>query len=424
MKNPNLKLRVAGLLVILSFGIVKAQIPKQYLVATWPGFKSAAVSYTFDDNTSNQLPVAMPLFDKYGFKMTLYTVSGSSWNPNWNTLKMAVANGHEVGSHTVSHPVLNSLTVENQGAELQQSKATIEANIPGYKCTTIAYPNCVIGNLGELKKYYFAGRICSGAIMPPSPSDFYNLSSIICGTQGSIKLAADFNNKVASAKSTTGWCVFLIHGIDNDGGWSPVQSTELASHLAFMNDNKSDYWVGTFADVAKYIRERNTVSLTETTVTADSLLVTVNDTLNNQMYNLPVTFKRLLPTGWSNAKVYSGNKIANYSITKSGSQKFVVFDAIPDQEKISIVKSSEILSSTTPGNATNMPRILPNPFSTQIRVSANGNFEYSIHSINGLLVEKGRFNNDLLTGNTLAKGIYFLTLKNSKEYYNTKIIKT
>ena len=348
-KNSILKLSVvASLLFGLSFGIANAQVPKNYQIATWYGFKTAAVTYTFDDNTAKQIPVAMPLFDKFNFKMTFYTVSGSSWKPDWTTLEKASENGHEIGSHTVSHPALNSLSIENQGVELQQSQSTIDANITSTKCVTIAYPNCILGNLAELKKYYIAGRICSGAIMPPSPTDFYNLSSIICGTQGSIKLAADFNSKVSSAKASNGWCVFLIHGIDDDGGWSPLQSTELVAHLSYVNDNQKDYWVGTFANVAKYIRERNSVSLTETAISSDSLRVSVKDTMNNVIFNVPVTFRRALPAGWTNAKVYSGKKITNYSVQSINNQKYIVFDAIPDQKEIFIAKSSQILSSIAP----------------------------------------------------------------------------
>ncbi|RZK30837.1 MAG: hypothetical protein EOO63_05705, partial [Hymenobacter sp.] len=246
-----------------------AQVNPAYEVATWRQFKTAAVTYTLDDNTSNQLPVAIPLFDQYNFKTTLFTVT--SWGPNWAGLRAASTNGHEVTSHTVTHPSLGTLTVAQQMTELQQSQATIKANVPTAKCETVAYPNCVIGDIPAMQQYYIAGRICSGQIMPSSPPDFWNLSSIITGTTGSVQTAADLNAKVQLAKASKGWCVFLTHGINSDGGYSPTQSTELAAHLAYVNTNIADYWVATFSDAVKYIKERNAVSLTETTVSADEL---------------------------------------------------------------------------------------------------------------------------------------------------------
>ncbi|RZK52922.1 MAG: hypothetical protein EOO59_13055, partial [Hymenobacter sp.] len=254
---------------------LRAQTTSPYEVATWRGFKTAAVTYTLDDNTGNQLPVAIPLFDQYGFKTTLFTVT--NWGPNYAGLRTASANGHEVTSHTVTHPSLGTLTVAQQVAELQNSQATIKANVPTARCETVAYPNCSLGDVPTIQASYIAGRICSGQIMPATPPDFYNLSSIITGTTGSVQTAADFNARVAAAKTAKGWCVFLTHGINGDGGYSPTQSTELAAHLAYMNTNSADFWVGTFADVVKYIKERNAATLTETTISATQLNLTVAD---------------------------------------------------------------------------------------------------------------------------------------------------
>ncbi|MEQ9050979.1 MAG: polysaccharide deacetylase family protein, partial [Marinoscillum sp.] len=115
----------ATLLMSITAG---AQIDENYEVATWGGFKTSAVSYTFDDNTGNQLPVALPLFDQYDFKVTLYTVT--NWGPDWTALRKASDNGHEVASHTISHPSLPSISVEEQETQLQQSQSTIRSNVP------------------------------------------------------------------------------------------------------------------------------------------------------------------------------------------------------------------------------------------------------------------------------------------------------
>ena len=48
-------------------------------VGTWHGFRDAAVTHAFDDNTSTQLPVAVPLFDAFGFEATFFVVT--NWGP-------------------------------------------------------------------------------------------------------------------------------------------------------------------------------------------------------------------------------------------------------------------------------------------------------------------------------------------------------
>ncbi|MBC7389079.1 MAG: polysaccharide deacetylase family protein [Opitutaceae bacterium] len=324
------------------------QIAANYEVGTWKDFKMAAVTYTFDDNCSNQIPVAIPLFDKYGFKTTLFTVttSAAGFAPNWGSLKTVSANGHEVASHTVTHTSLNTLSVTSQDSELKNSQSTIISNVPTTKCQTTAYPNCNIGDVATIQKYYIAGRTCSGQIISSSPANFYDLSSIITGSTGSVTTAQNFNDKVAAAKTAKGWCVFLTHSIDNDGGYSPTQSSAISSHLSYVNTNIADFWVGTFANVVKYIKERNGLNLTETTITTDSLKVTPTDNLDNVIYDASVTVRRKLPAGWSGAKVYFGNTLITSVLVTINSVKYVMFDVTPDKGSYYLANTTSATCST------------------------------------------------------------------------------
>lgn len=94
-----------------------------YSIATWKGFAQSAVSYTWDDNTAKQLTDALPLFDRYGFKTTFFVITNS--NPNWNGLKAAQDNGHEIASHTLSHPSLNILPDSIQEKEQKEAQEII-----------------------------------------------------------------------------------------------------------------------------------------------------------------------------------------------------------------------------------------------------------------------------------------------------------
>jgi hypothetical protein len=350
MRINRLKTAIA-LFLVLVLTETKAQVAVGYQVGTWYQFKTAAISYTLDDNCSNQIPVALPLFDQYNYKVTFNTVI--TWSPNWAGLLKASNNGHEIASHTMTHPTsLATLTLAQQDTELGQSQSTINTNIPNAKCVTVAYPNCNIGDLTTIKKYYIAGRICSGQIIPSSPSDFYNLSSIITGNTGSVQTAANLNSKVDAAKSSKGWCVFLTHGIDNDGGYSPTQSTEIKSHLTYVNTNNADFWVGTFGNVVKYIKERNASSLTETAITSDSLKLVIADNLDNTIYNVPISIRRTLPSGWQNPKIYMNGKVAAATVSVISGTSYIVFDAVPDQGNIYLVNTKTTTTTAPPSVTT------------------------------------------------------------------------
>jgi hypothetical protein len=412
-----------GLLLATTLGSslpLAAQVNPAYEVATWRQFKTAAVSYTLDDNTSNQLPVAIPLFDQYNFKTTLFTVT--NWGPNWAGLRAASANGHEVTSHTVSHPSLGTLTVAQQLTELQQSQTIIKTNVPTAKCETVAYPNCVLGDLPTIQTYYIAGRVCSGAIIPSSPTDFYNLSSIITGNTGSVQTAAAFNGRVEAAKTAKGWCVFLTHGIDADGGYSPTQSTELAGHLAYMNTNRADYWVATFSDVVKYIKERNAARLAETVVSADLLSLTVTDNLANDVYNVPITVRRQLPTAWANATVMAGSTPVASTISTVNGNKYIVFEVTPDQGEIRLAKAVALAANAPTAQALPV-ETWPNPFVTRSTVAVKGAFSFSVYSLDGKLVETGQGVDSAKFGGSLAAGAYVLKVRQNDKVISSTVVK-
>lgn len=249
------------IVLLISDNCYSQTVTGPYEVGTWQGFRSAAISYTFDDNCSNQLALAVPMFNEFGFTLTLFTVI--NWSPNWTGLQNAASHGHESASHTVTHASLNSISDSLQTVELKNSQMIIDAHITGQKCMTIAYPNCNVGNTSIVRQYYFAARICSGVIEGSTPADFMRISSIICGTQGSVKTSTDFKSRADAAVSARGWCVYLIHGIDNDGGYSPLPSDTLRASLVYLKANPNKFWASSFGNVAKYIRERNSVSVIE-----------------------------------------------------------------------------------------------------------------------------------------------------------------
>ncbi|MGL4942507.1 MAG: polysaccharide deacetylase family protein [Thermoguttaceae bacterium] len=59
---------------------------------------------------------------------------------NWDDVRVLSQFGIDVGSHSVSHPILASLTPEDLEREVVESRATIERET-GTSCLAIAYPN-------------------------------------------------------------------------------------------------------------------------------------------------------------------------------------------------------------------------------------------------------------------------------------------
>jgi hypothetical protein len=332
-------LLIIGLL-ILSSPVNSQNIAPSYKVGTWRGFRNAAVSFTFDDGCPNQYSIAIPMFNEFGFKMTLFIVTGSKWiwPADWTKLQSAAANGHEIASHTVTHTNFSGMSDSLQKIELRHSQEEINLHIPGNQCITMAYPFCVSGNGSIVAQYYIAARICSGIIEPSTPSDFMRISSITVGTEGPIKTKQDFISTFRSAADSKGWCVFMLHGIDNDGGWSSVNSSVLRETLEYLSANTSDYWVSTFGDVVRYTKERDGVSVTETSVKDASITLQVTDTLPDSIYSYPINIRRALPDGWISATVAQNNLPVESKVLEIDVVKYVQFDVVPDGGDVVITR--------------------------------------------------------------------------------------
>lgn len=309
---------------------VFAVVEQPFEVGTWAHFCKGAVTHTFDDNTQGQTTIAQPLFDAKNFHMTLFTVTGSM-NPLWSNLKNAFAKGHEIASHSVTHPGTMS------DAECPTSQKTIKQQIAGEMCVTIAYPNCNIPTTQtELKKSYIGGRICNGQIVNKSPSDFYRIGSIISGSAG-INTVDALNSKANDAVSQNGWCVYLHHGVGNDGhGYSNTPTSVFQGNLDYLDQNRDKIWTESFGNVIRYIKERDAVSLSIKSSDNSSIVVTITDNLPDSIFNYPLSFRRPLPTNWTDPVITQKGVAVKDTIVTVNNSKYVMFEAVPDGGDVEI----------------------------------------------------------------------------------------
>jgi len=423
-KNARISFSIGFILFSMS---TLAQVSSPYQVGTWPEFKNCAVSYTFDDGCANQFTKAIPLFDEFGYKLTLFTVTG--WGPNWTKLQSVAKNGHEVANHTATHPDLSKMTVANQKTELETSNNLINSKVASQKSVTMATPYCAKGNDSLANQYFIAVRGCSGQIEGKTPASFYNVSSVVCGDQGLNKVK-DYKTKADQAATSKGWLVYLLHEIDNGSGYSPLSSDTLRATLEYLKENDSKFWVNTFGNVARYIKERNCVSVTETSVTETTIAVSVTDTLsNNETFNFPLTIRRTLPDGWSAATVTQNGVAVSDTIIEVNSVKYIQFEAVPDGGSVVISKVSTVGRTDVRGSINDLNIWIDNnELHFSIPESCKKNPSVSIFdmkgakliSVNNVPISEGYGNVSLETIKPLP-GIYLFQLTDNRSVWTKKI---
>lgn len=117
------------------------------IAADGPGQRRVAI--TFDDGYRNFYTHAFPILAEYGFKATMFIVSGFTGEcplrrddkeyMTWDEVREIHSHGIEIGSHTVTHPELQRMSPEQVDYEIWQSKKAIEDEL-GHSIRSFSYP--------------------------------------------------------------------------------------------------------------------------------------------------------------------------------------------------------------------------------------------------------------------------------------------
>jgi hypothetical protein len=435
---------VGVIVMFVGISCYSQTVDSPYEVGTWHRFRQTAINYTFDDGTPNQFTKVIPMFNELDFDLTLFTVT--NWTSDWARLQNAVDAGHEVASHTVSHPNFSEIDPNQERIELMDSRDIIESHITGQRCNTIAYAYCVPGDDSICDNYYIAARGCQGFIEPSTPGSIFNVSSVICGTEGAVKTLDHFKSKFESAAAMKGWCVFLLHGIDGDGGYSSLASTVLSNSLDYLNIRRSKFWVTTFRNTALYVQERNAVNLIETSNNDSVLTLEVTDTLVDSVYNFPLSVRRPLPLDWPSADVTQNTDQVFSRIVQVDTVVYLTFDVIPDGGEVVISKNNTFVQpaidtipvdidsvttviNTKPGSNDQLQvTILNNSMILKIPIFSEPEFTINLYDLKGVCVmsKKVLFDCDgstiiTLPKNTIPAGIYIVGVANGNANWTKKI---
>ena len=240
-----------------------------FKVINWAGFKGA-LSYTFDDSLQNQVTHYEDL-NGTGIHLTFYLVNfNQGSNPIW---EKAVADGHELGNHTVHHCNANGTNCvsgifSTVDKELDDNTAFLMTKAGVTGVYTFAQPYGDNGWVDAVSQRFLAARGVSdsnGGILPSDGSSPYTLPCHI--TLPDEKAVGGLNLISDDVRSKGSWRTILMHSVDptiSDGGYQPIQ---LAEALATMNYTKGlgDVWADTVVAVAAYWRAQKAISTVQPT---------------------------------------------------------------------------------------------------------------------------------------------------------------
>jgi peptidoglycan/xylan/chitin deacetylase (PgdA/CDA1 family) len=128
---------------------------------------------TFDDGIASAVEHGAPILEELGAPGTMFlAVEMLGWGGRLDPAGAAqlAERGWEIGSHTMTHPVLTNVDDEMLEAELQESKRELE-QITGRTCAAVSYPTgrCDGRVVAAARAAgYLAGAGLEGAIETPT----------------------------------------------------------------------------------------------------------------------------------------------------------------------------------------------------------------------------------------------------------------
>jgi peptidoglycan/xylan/chitin deacetylase (PgdA/CDA1 family) len=143
-------------------------------------YSRGIVSLTFDDGWRNQYTNGVPLLQSHGMPATFYLLTSTITYPDYmskaqfDALKAA---GHEIASHTVTHPDLTTVGATKLDNELKNSQATLRGWYGPTVAKNFATPYGAYNSkvLTAIKKYYRSHRSTDDGFNTKADTDIYNI---------------------------------------------------------------------------------------------------------------------------------------------------------------------------------------------------------------------------------------------------------
>jgi peptidoglycan/xylan/chitin deacetylase (PgdA/CDA1 family) len=192
--------------------VPETRFRQQILLLRYLGFQSITLSQlleekvgqkrkiaiTFDDGYAGIHEYALPILLKYGYQATFYPIAEDfirepSVGRAFPVLKdeqvrLLLRSGWELGSHSVSHPHLTSLSSEDLEREVSESRQILQQRF-GMEVRTFSYP---YGDFTtHIRQVVQKAGFCTAVGVEPLPglsTDFFSLPRITVGYQQSLMM--------------------------------------------------------------------------------------------------------------------------------------------------------------------------------------------------------------------------------------------
>lgn len=327
------------------------------------GGASSIVVLIHDDGTIASIAAMDRRFEKYGLVgdaalLVDYVVEGGLMDrprAAFEAFKHYMANGRwSVINHSLTHRYWGdeeTLTVDanRMANEVIKSGEILRQIFPGHRVLTFAYPG--ISKLGNafgydkvyaeirqlVAQHYVAGRGFTSSgydVIGDIEWDFTQ-----CGTMSDSNINGILANLDKAGESQKLY-VYLAHGVEDGANHNITgENFELICQKVAALVESGTVWNAHYEDAALYLREAEGAVLT-ISGDASEIRVSIEDSLDNEIYNYPLSVRVDIPDTFAAVKVVQGDNVS-YAVAKSLGDRWIVdISVIPDGSDAVITKIS------------------------------------------------------------------------------------
>lgn len=274
--------------------------------------KQCAISFTYDDGMLCQYTDVAPELEKRGFRGTFWIIGARMgldvpdypWM-TWDQVAELAKRGHEMSNHTWTHPALPNLTIDEVKQELQHCDSVLEA-VTGIRPITMAYPYNAMSP--EVVALCEENRVGTRTFWEGhgQAENHTTLDSMNVWLQGLLDAGE--------------WGVTMTHGTTY--GWDKWEDpSELYKFYDVVKAQEDSVWVGTFAEVAAYIKERDCAQL-EVNIDKHQATIKVTHTLDTTLFKEPLTVSLKSPD-WKDMTVTAEQNEQTVPVINRGDEVLV-----------------------------------------------------------------------------------------------------
>jgi hypothetical protein len=142
---------------------------------------------------------------------------------------------------------------------------------------------------------------------------------------------------IDTSMKTGAWLVLVIHGVDGIG-YQPLPTQNIKDYFDYIKATSDRVWVATYADGAKYIRERMKAVI-KTAQAGQAIEVTVTHPLDAKVYDVPLTARTTVPADWTAVTVTQGRASTKAAVQKDTTGSYVQYHVNPNAGVVRLVKA-------------------------------------------------------------------------------------